>query len=176
MADVPAWLSVWLRRKLLKSEPIWIRIHMDVWPSAKACRVQSEIFGILFRKVGVMVGAADSMLWVTRSRTSQTFRSDTHTDLFRGWRRLWCSVWKLRMRSRIVSFNNPTNQTRVDSGCPTSARSIVTDFAANEVHWFSDMCVWAWLICVFSYTQAWTTFLTQPTDTTLAFPHMGKLN
>lgn len=85
MADVPAWLSVWLSRKLLKLGPIWIRIHMDVWPSAKACRVQSEIFGIfLIRKVGVMIGAADSMLWVTRSRTSQTFRSDTHTQICSG--------------------------------------------------------------------------------------------
>lgn len=110
----------------------------------KPCRVQSEIFSSFFffliRKVGVMIGSADSALWVTHCRTSHTFRSDARRSV-QGWRRLWCRVWKLCVRSRIVSFNNPTIRTRAD--CLNARRTHNSSWQILQQMKFTDF-----LICV----------------------------
>lgn len=149
MADVPAWLSVWSRRKLLQSESIGTKTGVDYshcWNSF-GCLTFSEslsctvwnLWGFFDQKSG----NHDWRCWLDALNHPLSYithlQKVTRTDLFRGWRRLWCRVWKLCVRSRIVSFNRDVRPAH-DPSWQILQQMRFTDFL---------ICVRAWLICVF---------------------------
>lgn len=175
MADVPAWLSVVALESF--SEPIRTKTAADysnVWPSAKACRVPSENFSIFFfaGKLGVTVGTADWMLWVTRSRTSCIFRRDTRwsvQELREAVAKIVKTACEEQNRELQQSDKSAVEQSDLGGLQMPDERTIHRDRLCSK--WGSPM-----INLRFLWHYSIMHILNSPTATTWAFLRRGKLN